>query len=160
MRRFSSRVMSASALNTAQMQRTRTNLHDRLALRSVDFMERGKGDMGLFMIEGLTQQHYPLVAVDVPSNMLRREMQRVATHEILPTIQDVQTAGVLFYTRSDPRLYGILAANRNGRWHARRSVELPRSMPEFSRPVKQEDVNPEEDTRTGISSLLDVLVTD
>ena len=128
--RQSSRHTSAPILNSAQVVTMRRRLHDHLTENSMSFLRRGYVKPSMFVVEGLTQRAYPLVAVESKRRVSRRELKDIASQEILPDLADDNDhGGVVYYDSSDPWLYVLLARIGQPRWHVQRTIEIPFEVP-------------------------------
>lgn len=124
--RHSSRNMSASIVNFAQMDRTRRQVHDRLTDSSLDYLERGAVSPDIFAIDGLTSGVFPLEVVETQRDTRRQDLKDLVTHEILPQVMEAEDrAGVAFYDRQDPWLYIVFARKSGAHWRTANIVELP-----------------------------------
>jgi hypothetical protein len=124
--RHTSRRSSTPFMNSMQMRRTRTAVHDRLTNSSVDYLELGVSVPDLFVVDGLSRGQYPIVAQEIRSNLPRRHLRDIATREIIPAVDRYEdTFGVAFYDSRDPWIFFVLAGRRDSAWLHKRSIELP-----------------------------------
>jgi hypothetical protein len=130
-KRHTSSHSSSPFMNSMQMEGTRQALHDRLTGTSVDYLELGVAAPDLFVVDGLTRGRYPIVAQQSQPTLRNREMQRIATNEIIPWVDPSEDSfGVAFYDNLDPWILFVLARRRGGRWQASRAIELPVKPPQ------------------------------
>lgn len=124
--RRSSKNMSASLINSVQMDGTRHQVHDRLTDSSLDFLKRGTVSPDIFAVDGLTNGIFPLEVLETRRDTRRQDLKDLVTHEILPQMMEAEDrAGVAFYDRQDPWLYMVFARKSGAHWRTVNIVELP-----------------------------------
>lgn len=123
---LSSRFMAAPLLNEVQMASTRERVHTRLAEKSLQHLMGNTPNTEMFVEDGINGKRYSLATVEVNDTTPRRKLLQVARHEILPTLDGVEVAGVLFFAKERAWLFGVLASRSAGTWHVDNTVELPR----------------------------------
>lgn len=124
--RRSSKNMSASLIDSVQMDGTRRQVHDRLTDSSLDYLERGTVSPDIFAVDGLTKDVSPLVVMETRRDTRRQDLKDLVTHEILPQVMEAEDrAGVAFYDRQDPWLYMVFARKSGAHWRTANIVELP-----------------------------------
>lgn len=124
--RQSSRNMSASIVNSVQMDRARSGLHNRLTDSSLDYLERGTVSADIFAVDGRTNGVFTLAVLEARRDTRRQGLKDLVTHEILPQVMEGEDrAGVAFYDSRDPWLYLVFAQKNGSRWRTANIVELP-----------------------------------
>ena len=124
--RHSSKNMSASIVNSSQMEGTRSGLHNRLTDSSLEYLEHGEASPDIFAVDGLTRDVFPLAVMETRRNTRRQDLKDLATYEILPQSMEAEDgAGVAFYDSQDPWLYMVFARRSGPRWRSANTVELP-----------------------------------
>ena len=124
--RHSSRNMSASIVNSVQMNRARSGLHNRLTDSSLDYLERGTVSADIFAVDGRTNGVFTLAVLEARRDTRRQDLRDLATQEILPQVMSAEDrAGVAFYDSQDPWLYLVFARRRGSYWRTANMVEFP-----------------------------------
>lgn len=161
--RETSKNITERVLNSRPAARARSEMHRRFVEQSADFVEGGAIDAEFRVVDGGSGAGFTATTASAPRTARRRDLKKVALHEIAPAIDTADSArAVVFYDTADPWLYIVLASYSRGRWVHRRAIELPVQAPpvrtfQFTDPRR--DVGRPREVGTPLSALR-VFVTD
>ncbi len=128
--RETSKNITERVLNSRPAARARTEMHRRFVEQSADFVEGGAIDAEFRVVDGGSGTGFTATTASAPRTARRRDLKRMALHEIAPAIDTADSArAVVFYDSADPWLYIVLTSFSRGRWVPRRAIELPVQPP-------------------------------
>jgi len=128
--RETSRNITERVLNSRPAATARSAMHRRFVEQSADYVEGGVIDAEFRVVDGGSGTGFTATTASAPRTARRRDLKRMALHEIAPAIDTADSArAVVFYDTADPWLFVVLASFSRGRWVPRRAIELPVQAP-------------------------------
>lgn len=132
--RRTSKNITDRILNSPQVKFARRGMHDHFSAVSTQFAVDGEQDLSsLWIASGDSGAVSQLDAIEAPHKTLRRDLKRIAVHDVLaaPARGDeaMQRRTVVFYNNAEPRLYFVEAVRSRSSWVVMHTYELPVVLP-------------------------------